>query len=190
MTQSDIALSTLCLNSVPFLVMGITHCIGHPFLVEVRQYWWLLLSRQPTLLTRANDLSTDCSWSGGITFFTCVRCKFMCESIKSQFFRGIWLLRLVKLRDCNTCFYPLSRGWRSVYPLPFMSTDWAAINLSVPFVCVHKWQLKFSIIVGFNEFLLSSWKLPSSVELWIFCSLHAFLLSAQCCGSQHMWPQG
>jgi len=122
MTQSDIALSTLCLNLVPFLVMGITHCISHPFLVAVRQYWWLLLSRRPTLLTKANDLSTDCSWSGWsptccTTFFTCVRCKFLCDSIKSHFFRGIWLLRLVKLRDCNTCFYPLSRGWRSVFIL-------------------------------------------------------------------------
>jgi len=97
MTQSDIVLSTSCLNSVPFLVMGITHCIGHPFLIAVRQYWWLLLSRWPTLLTKANDLSTDCSWSGWspagcTTSFTCVRCDFLCESIKSHFFRGIWLL--------------------------------------------------------------------------------------------------
>lgn len=119
--DTDIALSTLCLNSVPFLVMGIIHYIGHPFSVAVRQYWWLLLCRQPTLLTKANDLSTGCSWSGWspagcTTFFTCVRCKFLFESVKSHFFRGIWLLTLVKLRNLNI-FFPLSRGWRSVFIL-------------------------------------------------------------------------
>jgi hypothetical protein len=130
-----------CLNSVPFLVMGMTHCIGHPFLVAVRQYWWLLLSRWPTLLTKANDPFTDCSWSGWspagcTTFFTCVRCKFLYESIKSQFFRGNWLLRLAKLRDCNTCFYPLSRGWRSVFILFHLCqlTEQLLTSLSTLFV--------------------------------------------------------
>jgi hypothetical protein len=103
--QPNITLFALCPNLVPLLCTCRTDYTVHPcFSYSTDLRWWLLSSRQPIHIAKADDLLTDCSWSGCSPascniFLTCVSLKSLCQNLESQDSRRMWLFRITRSRQ-------------------------------------------------------------------------------------------